>query len=110
MSDLARELSTPVFKEIYRGKAEIAAYMKAASGKMKIDSIASMRIAPLLDPHGVTVELAVKGAMLKTGQPYDYDYASDQPYELPSADRMKPKEADFTPAAIERGAKQGMKV
>ncbi len=64
----------PGRQSIYRGKAEIVAYMKAASGKMKIDGITAMKVSPLLDAHGVTVELAAKGAMLKTGKPYDQKY------------------------------------
>jgi ketosteroid isomerase-like protein len=59
---------------VYRGKDEILAYMKAASGKMKIDGITAMRVQPALDPHGVTVELTVTGTMLKTGKPYDQKY------------------------------------
>lgn len=64
----------PGRQSVYRGRDEILAYMKAASGKMKIDGIASMRVQPLLDPHGVTVEAAVKGTMLKTGKPYDQKF------------------------------------
>ena len=61
----------PGRQSIYRGKDEILAYMKAASGKMKIDGITAMRVQPALDPHAVTVELTVTGAMLKTGKPYN---------------------------------------
>jgi hypothetical protein len=61
-------------QSIYRGKAEILAYMKAASGKMKIDGITAMNIIPALDPHRVTVELTVKGMILSTGLPYNQRY------------------------------------
>jgi ketosteroid isomerase-like protein len=61
-------------QSIYRGKAEILAYMKAASGKMKIDGITAMKITPALDPHIVTVELTVKGQILSTGLPYNQRY------------------------------------
>ena len=64
----------PGRQSIYRGKAEILAYMKAATGKMKIDSIGAMRVHPLLDPHGMTVELAARGSILATGKPYDQKY------------------------------------
>jgi ketosteroid isomerase-like protein len=58
----------------YRGKDEILSYMKAASGKMKIDGITAMKITPALDPHVVTVELTVKGQIISTGLPYNQSY------------------------------------
>lgn len=61
-------------QSIYRGKADILAYMKAASGKMKIDGVTAMNVTPALDPHKITVELTVKGQILSTGLPYNQRY------------------------------------
>ena len=64
----------PGRQRTYRGKDEILRYMKAASGKMKIDGITAMNVIPALDPHKVTVELTVKGQILSTGLPYNQSY------------------------------------
>jgi ketosteroid isomerase-like protein len=41
---------------------------------MAIDSVADMRVHPMLDPETAVVELAINGRALATGRPYNQRY------------------------------------
>ena|ERR1700761_5913268 len=58
-------------KRVYRGKAEILAYMKHATGRVAADTVEQMRVSPMLDPGMAVVELSFKGRALATGAPYN---------------------------------------
>jgi hypothetical protein len=63
-------------QRVYSGKPEILAYMAAAAGKIVIDSIAHLRVHPMLDPEAAAVELAINGRAVATGRPYNQRYAA----------------------------------
>ena len=58
----------------YRGKAEILAYMSAASGRVAVDSLAHVRLHPMLDPKAAVVELAIEGHVPESGATYNQVY------------------------------------
>jgi uncharacterized protein len=48
--------------QVLQGKAAIYDYnVVAYSGKISIDSIAEMRVHPMLDPEGAAVQVAING-------------------------------------------------
>jgi len=61
-------------QRIYRGRAEIQAYMSAAAGKIAIDSMENMRLHSMQDPEIAAVELSVKGHAVTNGRPYNQSY------------------------------------
>ncbi len=61
-------------KSLYKGHAEILAYMKAASGKIAIDSVERMCVHPMLDPGMGMVEVSIRGRAVATGAPYPQRY------------------------------------
>lgn len=61
-------------QRVYRGRAEILAYMKAASGKMVIDGVEAMRMIPAEDPAVAMVEVSIRGRAAQSGSPYNQSY------------------------------------
>lgn len=61
-------------RPIYRGKPEILGYMKAAAGRVAIDSVALARVFPMHDPAVAVAEFAIKGRALPGGAAYDQSY------------------------------------
>lgn len=61
-------------KRVYRGKAEILAYMRATPGRVAIDSVDQMRFFPMQDPAVAVVELTVKGHIPATAATYNQTY------------------------------------
>jgi uncharacterized protein len=59
---------------LLQGKKEIYAYMTAYPERIAIDSVAEMRIHPMLNPEAVVAELAINGRALTTGRPYNQRY------------------------------------
>jgi ketosteroid isomerase-like protein len=57
--------------QLLQGKKAIYDYMKAYPDRIAIDSVAEMRVHPMLNPEVVAVELAIKGRALHTGRPYN---------------------------------------
>jgi len=57
-----------------QGKDAIYAYMTEYPKAMAIDSVAEMRVHPMLNPEMVIVELAINGRALTTGRPYNQRY------------------------------------
>jgi ketosteroid isomerase-like protein len=58
-------------RHAYRGKADILAYMKHATGRVAADTVERMRVSPMLDPGMAVVELSFKGRALASGAPYN---------------------------------------
>jgi hypothetical protein len=58
-------------RRAYRGKADILAYMKHATGRVAADSVEQMRISPMQDPGMAVVELSFKGRALANDAPYN---------------------------------------
>jgi ketosteroid isomerase-like protein len=61
-------------RSVYRGRAEILAYMQAALGRIAIDATDGLRVFPMLDPEIAAVEFAVRGRATTTGRPYNQRY------------------------------------
>ncbi|MGV8998517.1 MAG: nuclear transport factor 2 family protein [Parvibaculaceae bacterium] len=60
----------------YTGKADILAYMKAAMGKMKMDTLDYYDVFPMLDPQMLCMEMGLKGHIISTGSPIHQRYIS----------------------------------
>lgn len=60
----------------YVGKADILAYMKAAVGKMKVDTIDYYEIYPMRDPSMICMEMGLRGHIVATGAPLHQKYVS----------------------------------
>jgi len=58
-------------KRAYKGKADILAYMKHATGRVAMDTVEQMRVFPMQDPDIAVVELSFKGRALANGAPYN---------------------------------------
>ena len=61
-------------RRAYRGKADILAYMKHATGRVAADSVEQMRIFPMLDPGMAVVELSIKGRVIASDTPYNQSF------------------------------------
>ena len=61
-------------RRAYRGKADILAYMKHATGRVAADSVEHMQVFPMLDPDIAVVELAIKGRALANDAPYNQSF------------------------------------
>jgi len=61
-------------RRAYRGKADILAYMKHATGRVVADSIEHMRVFPMQDPDIAVVELTTKGRALANDAPYNQSF------------------------------------
>ena len=61
-------------RRAYRGKADILAYMKHATGRVAADSVEHMRVFPMLDPDLAVVELTIKGRVLANDAPYNQSF------------------------------------
>jgi ketosteroid isomerase-like protein len=59
---------------IYRGKAEIKAYMSATPGRVAIDGIDHARVFSMQDPTMAVAEVSVRGHIPATGAPYNQSY------------------------------------
>jgi ketosteroid isomerase-like protein len=64
----------PEDRRLLQGKKPIYDYMTAYPEVMAIDSVADMRVHPMLNPEIAVVELAITGRALKTGRPYNQRY------------------------------------
>ena len=64
----------PEGRRLLEGKKAIYAYMTSYPDVMAIDSVAEMRVHPMLDPEVAAVELAINGRALTTGRPYNQRY------------------------------------
>jgi ketosteroid isomerase-like protein len=64
----------PEDRRLLQGKKAIFAYMTSYPEVMAIDSVADMRVHPMLDPEIAVVELAINGRALATGRPYNQRY------------------------------------
>jgi ketosteroid isomerase-like protein/alkylhydroperoxidase family enzyme len=60
-------------KSVYRGRAEIRAYMSAVS-RVTADTVETFRLLPMQDPHVAVIELATKGHAPDTGAPYNQSF------------------------------------
>jgi ketosteroid isomerase-like protein len=58
----------------YHGKAEILAYMQAASGRIVTDEVSELRLHTGADPEVLVVELGTRGHLVATGAAYDQRY------------------------------------
>ncbi|MGA0601084.1 nuclear transport factor 2 family protein [Caulobacter sp. KR2-114] len=61
-------------QRLYRGREAILRYMRAASGKMVIEAVASARLIPAQDPRVAVAELSIRGHAAEGGAPYDQSY------------------------------------
>jgi len=64
----------PEGRRLLEGKKAIYAYMTSYPEVMAIDSVAELRVHPMLNPEVAAVELAIKGRALTTGRPYNQRY------------------------------------
>jgi hypothetical protein len=60
-------------QRVYRGRAEILAYMKAAVGKLTVDAVETARTYAMEDPLVAVVELTIRGRTA-AGRPYHQSY------------------------------------
>ncbi len=61
-------------RRAYRGKADILAYMKHATGRVAVDAVESMRVFPMLDPDIAMVEVSVRGRAIVNNTPYNQSF------------------------------------
>jgi ketosteroid isomerase-like protein len=61
-------------QRVYRGRDEILRYMRAASGKMVIEAVESVRLIPAQDPAVAMAELTIRGRSAADGAPYNQSY------------------------------------
>lgn len=64
----------PEGRRLLEGKKAIYTYMASYPEVMAIDSVAEMRVHPMLNPEVAAVELAINGRALTTGRPYNQRY------------------------------------
>jgi ketosteroid isomerase-like protein len=57
-------------KSVYRGRAEILAYMSSV-GRVAADALDTVRLFPMQDLHIAVAELTIKGHAPATGAPYN---------------------------------------
>lgn len=61
---------------IYRGRRDILEYMSGTTRSIVVDSVADLRVFPMLDPQTVVVELGINGHLIGNGAPYDQRYVT----------------------------------
>jgi ketosteroid isomerase-like protein len=64
----------PGRRRAYKGKADIVAYMKHATGRVASDAVEHMRVSPMLDPGMAVVELSIRGHTVANGEPYNQSF------------------------------------
>lgn len=64
----------PEGRRLLEGKKAIYAYMTSYPEVIAIDSVAEIRVHPMLNPVIAAVELAINGRALTTGRPYNQRY------------------------------------
>jgi ketosteroid isomerase-like protein len=64
----------PEGRRLLEGRKAIYTYMTSYPEVMAIDSVAEMRVHPMLDPEIAVVELAINGRALATGRAYNQRY------------------------------------
>lgn len=61
-------------QRVYRGKADILAYMSATPGRVAVDGLEHVRLFPMQDPEIAVAELTIKGHIPATGAGYNQSY------------------------------------
>jgi len=61
---------------IYRGKQDILTYMSSTTRSIVVDSVAELKISPMLDPNKIVVELTINGHLKSNGAEYNQRYVT----------------------------------
>ena len=60
----------------YRGKKDILTYMSSTTRSIVVDSVAGLKISPMLDPNNIVVELTINGHLKSNGAAYNQQYVT----------------------------------
>jgi len=61
---------------IYHGKQDILTYMSSTTRSIVVDSVAALKIAPMLDPNKLVIELTINGHLISNGATYNQIYVT----------------------------------
>lgn len=61
---------------IYHGKQDILTYMSSTTRSIVVDSVAALKIASMLDPNKLVIELTIHGHLISNGATYDQIYVT----------------------------------
>jgi ketosteroid isomerase-like protein len=61
---------------VYRGKQDILTYMSSTTKSIVVDSVAGLKISPMLDPDNLVIELAINGHLISNGAIYNQRYVT----------------------------------
>jgi len=61
---------------IYHGKQDILAYMSSTTRSIVVDSVAGLKISPMLDPNQLVIELTIQGHLISNGATYNQIYVT----------------------------------
>ena len=60
----------------YRGKKDILTYMSSTTRSIVVDSVAGLKISPMLDPNNIVVELTINGHLKSNWAAYNQQYVT----------------------------------
>jgi len=61
---------------VYHGKQDILAYMSSTTRSIVVDSVAGLKISPMLDPNQLVIELTIQGHLISNGATYNQIYVT----------------------------------
>jgi len=61
---------------VYHGKQDILAYMSSTTRSIVVDSVAGLKISPMLDPNQLVIELSIQGHLISNGATYNQIYVT----------------------------------
>ena len=61
---------------VYHGKQDILAYMSSTTRSIVVDSVAGLKISPMLDPNQLVIELTIQGHLISNGATFNQIYVT----------------------------------
>src|SRR5664280_1991614 len=65
---------------IYRGKQDILTYMSSTTRSIVVDSVAELKISPMLEPNKIVIELTINGHLKSNRAQYNQRYVTSVSY------------------------------
>src|SRR5664280_3030607 len=65
---------------IYRGKQDILTYMSSTTRSIVVDSVAELKISPMLEPNKIVIELTINGHLKSNKAQYNQRYVTSVSY------------------------------
>ena len=67
---------------IYRGKQDILTYMSSTTRSIVVDSVAELKISPMLEPNKIVIELTINGHLKSNRAQYNQRYVTFFEFEF----------------------------